>query len=409
MKRHHERFAILGIFIIGLALRVIWSWPALTGVDGFSQGDDDDYYRLGMSLAQTGTLADNGKLTAYRMPFFPITIAPFHYFLGAAPHAAQPLIVLLSALTCVGAYLLGRELFQAEVGLVAGCLIAINIPLVIYSRQLMTETLFVFLVLAGMLSLERVRKTQRWSWAIAAGVILGLATLTRANFGPFVLFALAWLLFYTRQQIRVALRNIAIIAGLVGILWGGWVVRNYIVFDAFIPFTTQGGNAYYGIYNDTSAQLPDGFFGSWINRLPPVPSSTRDAWSEVDLDRLGKSLAFDWIKAHPTLSAKIALMQAVYFWWPGEGDILFHWLAPLALIGLILAVRQRNPGAILWLILAGVFTVMAIASVGVGRYQLPLYPIMSVLIAVPCVMVWQRATARSVRMQQIVRQRDEGV
>jgi 4-amino-4-deoxy-L-arabinose transferase-like glycosyltransferase len=409
MKPRHEKLSILAIFILALTLRVVFAWPALSGAEEFGQGDDDDYYRLGMSIAQTGALADYGKLSAYRMPFFPITIAPFHYFLGAAPHAAQPLIVVLSALTCVGVYLLGRELFQPQVGLVAAALSAINLQLVIYSRVLMTETLFIFLVLAGMLGLERVRKTQRWSWAIVTGVILGLATLTRANFGPFVLFAVVWLFLHTRQQIGIALRNTAIIAGLVGIFWGGWVVRNYIAFDAFIPFTTQGGNAYYGIYNDTAAQLPPGRYGNWINREPPVPVSSAHEWSEVDLDRLQRSLAFDWIKAHPALSAKIALMQGVYFWWPDENDRLSFWLTPLALIGLIIAVRRWSHGVILWMILAGVFTIMAIASVGVARYQLPLYPIVSVLIALPCVLGWQRASTRLVRIQQIARQRDERI
>jgi 4-amino-4-deoxy-L-arabinose transferase-like glycosyltransferase len=409
MKQHHEKLALLAIFILALAIRIAFAWPALSGVEEFGVGDDDDYYRLGMSIAETGALADHGQLTAYRMPFFPITIAPFHYFLGAAPHAAQPLIVVLSALTCIGVYLLGRELFQPQVGLVAAALISLNFQLIIYSRLLMTETLFVFLVLAGMIGLERVRKTQRWSWAIATGAILGLATLTRANFGPFVLFALVWLFWHTRQQIGIAFRNTAIIAGLVGICWGGWVVRNYIEFDAFIPFTTQGGNAYYGIYNDAAAQLPPGRFGNWIDRGLPVPASSLHEWSEVDLDRLQKSLSLDWIKAHPALSAKIALMQGVYFWWPDTSDWLSFGLTPIAMLGLIIAVRRRSPGVMLWVILAGVFTIMAIASVGVARYQLPIYPIISVLVALPCVLVWQRATTRLVQMRQPTRQPDERV
>jgi 4-amino-4-deoxy-L-arabinose transferase-like glycosyltransferase len=409
MKLRHEKLAILVIFILALVIRIAFAWPALSGVEEFGVGDDDDYYRLGMSIAQTGALADHGKLSAYRMPFFPMMIAPFHYFLGAAPHAAQPLIVVLSALTCVGVYLLGRELFQSQVGLVAAALISINFQLIIYSRLLMTESLFVFLVLAGMIGLERVRKTQCWRWAIGTGVILGLATLTRANFGPFILFALVWLFLYSRGQMGTALRNTAIIAGLVGICWGGWVVRNYIAFDAFIPFTTQGGNAYYGIYNDISAKLPGGRYGNWINRELPVPVSSMHAWSEVELDRLQKSLAFDWIKAHPALSAKIALMQAVYFWWPDESDWLSFWLMPLALVGLTIAVWRRSPGVILWMILAGIFTIMAIASVGVARYQLPLYPIMAVLVALPCVLIWQHAATRLAQIQQIARQRDEHV
>jgi 4-amino-4-deoxy-L-arabinose transferase-like glycosyltransferase len=402
MKPRHEKLSILAIFILALTLRVVFAWPALSGAEEFGQGDDDDYYRLGMSIAQTGALADHGKLSAYRMPFFPITIAPFHYFLGAAPHAAQPLIIVLSALTCVGVYLLGRELFQPQVGLVASALISINLQLVIYSRLLLTETLFVFLVLAGMIGLERVRKTQRWTWAIVTGVILGLATLTRANFGPFIPFALGWLLYNRRAQISPALRNAAIIVMIVGVFWGAWVVRNYIAFDAFIPFTTQGGPAYYGIYNDDTANTRPPRFGYWRDMAPPAPAGSAREWNEVSLDRLEKDRAFIWVRAHPTLAAKIALMQAVYFWWPEVVDPLFLALLPAGLGGLILAIRQRNQGVFLWIILAAVFTFMAIASVGVGRYQLPIHPIISVLVAVPLVMIWQFITARGSPRRQNV-------
>jgi hypothetical protein len=63
----------------------------------------------------------------------------------------------------------------------------------------------------------------------------------------------------------------------------------------------------------------------------------------------------------------------------------------------------------LWLILAGVFTLMSIASVGVARYQLPMYPIMSVLAAVPCVLLWQRVTTRLIQARQVAQRPDEQV
>ena len=95
-------------------------------------------------------------------------------------------------------------------------------------------------------------------------------------------------------------------------------------------------------------------------------------------------------------------MQAVYFWRPDFVDNIFLALLPVGLIGLILAIRQRNQGVILWVILAAVFTFMAIASVGVGRYQLPIHPIIAVLVAVPLVMLWQFVRTRAALRRQSV-------
>lgn len=392
--RRNERLLLIGIFCLALVVRVIFSWPAISGAEQFGMGDDDDYYRLGLSIAHTGTLADSGDITAYRMPLFPISIAPFYAVFGDVPHAPQLFIVLLSALTIFGVYALGRSLFEYRVGLLAAVLTSLNIQLVIYSRVLMSETLFIFLVLVGMLALDRTRVTLRWRWALTAGLVLGLATLTRANFGPFVAVGLGWLVYFQRAQFWRVVRQALVIGMLVGALWGMWVVRNYNTFGHFIPFTTQGGLVYYGIYNDVAASSTFPYFGYWLDISPIPPNATEPKLDEVARDRLAKDRAFAWIRAHPGLSLQMALAQAAYFWLPDIIDPVFVAMLPASLIGLALALRQRNPGAILWVLLAGVFTLMAIASVGVGRYQLPLYPIILVLAAASLIRFLRLVSAR---------------
>ncbi|MBI3760394.1 MAG: glycosyltransferase family 39 protein, partial [Chloroflexi bacterium] len=96
--------------------------------------------------------------------------------------------VLLSTITCVLVYLLGRELFDERVGWLSGWYTVFYYPLVDYSRYITTETQFTFLlVMAGVLLSLR---TARAGWArmFVGGIVFGLAALTRETILPAILF-----------------------------------------------------------------------------------------------------------------------------------------------------------------------------------------------------------------------------
>ncbi len=396
MKQHREGTILLGIFLLALLIRVLLLWPLLTA-ERELKTDEPSYHGLAVSLVETGRLEfkEHGTtFRAYRMPFFPLVLASIYYVLGPDPYVAQPFIVVLSALTCAGTYILGRELFDRRVGLIAGVLTSFDPALIAYSRLLFTETLSVFLVLCAMIALERLRKNGRWTWAVASGMFLGLATLTRANFGPFVPFALGWLVFTGRSSLWPSLRNAAIIAALTGSLWTGWVARNYIVFGEFIPFTTQGGNAYNGIYNDVVAARSGLNHGEWDELSELSALSPAGDWTEIEADRVRKDSAFAWIRAHPGSAATIALMQVVHLWRPQFFGTFYVLLMVTSLFGFLWAVRRNNQGVILWAILAGVYTFMALMTLGRPRFRLPLHPILAVLAGAALLAGWQIIVAR---------------
>ena len=76
-------------------------------------------------------------------------------------------------------YLLGRRLFGPLVGLVAALLTVLDVELALYEHAVMTETLFIFLVVGaiGLLVLGVARYP--WQTAAGFGLLLGLATLVR--------------------------------------------------------------------------------------------------------------------------------------------------------------------------------------------------------------------------------------
>ena len=372
-------FALL-VFVVALVVRGVIAAPIWAGDLGFHTGDDDDYYRIAISLVQHGTFAIEGVPTAYRMPLFPLFAAFWHRLFGIQPYAILPVLLGLGALIPVGTYLLGRSVVGQVGALFAGLLTAFDLDLSMYSRFYMTETLFCVTVVGGLLAANRLRVTRRWPWAVVLGLCFGCATITRANFGPFVAVALLWIIWYGRDQVWPTMRRVAVVSALVLALWTPWVVRNSLVFGTLIPFTTQGGSAYYGLYSDVATQNNPLGYGFWLWRIPHPPARPGHVWTEVELDQYQREEAFTWIRANPGQALMVALMQLVYLWIP-DNDLV-SWLLTVG-IGLptllIFALRRHQPEFILWLTLVATMSALAVVSVGVARYQFPLRPILAVM------------------------------
>jgi 4-amino-4-deoxy-L-arabinose transferase-like glycosyltransferase len=366
-----ETLTVLGIILIASIVRVKMTWPALAGLQGFVYGDDDDYYRLAISLIYTGRLRDS-SLLAYRMPVFPILLSGIYSLFGSTPYVAYPFIVGISVLTCVAVFLLGREVFNFWVGSLAGVLAGLDPSLVFYSNFIMTETLFVFLVVCSMFALERLRNHTNWQWSVIVGSFLGLSTLTRVNFGAVIPIIFLWLLIVLRST-----KEILFITCIVGILWLSWVGRNFLELGAFVPFTTQGGGIYYPVYSDIATSYSSPFrFGLWWDA--PIPSELQNV-GEVDRDRGLKKKAMNWIKDHPIKAIAVALSQPLHFWQPDRnGDLSYLLIAIAGLIGFLWSYRGGSPSVILWLILVVALTLFTFFSIGLPRFRLVLHPFLGI-------------------------------
>ncbi|MBP1467314.1 glycosyltransferase family 39 protein [Candidatus Chloroploca sp. M-50] len=381
MKKHRlDILAALIIFILALTVRITAASHILAGDHRFFMGDDDDYYYIAMSLIKEGVFGIDGEPTAYRMPFFPLFVAFWHLLFGSEPYAILPVLLFVSALIPLGTFLLGMSLHNRLAGLFASLLIVFDGDFIVYSHTYMTETLFSALVLGSMLALARLRVTHSWKWAWSAGLLLGITSITRANFGPFIGLIVLWLLWYGRSRGHTAFWQATLVGGMVLMIWTPWVIRNYVTFGVLIPFTTQGGNAYYGIYNDLHlSPQPNGMYGYWVWVIPDPPQVQDQVWDEVTLDRWQREQARAWREAHPREALQIALRQMAYVWIPEVsiyGWFVMVWIGLPALV--VVTLRWHHPDLILWLLLVLTVTAMSAMAVGVGRFSVPLRPILAV-------------------------------
>lgn len=169
-----------------------------------------------------------------RTPGYPLFIAVIYAIFGEA-HAPILLVqIIISALTLVPVFLIGKALWTPRVALFGCALFSLDWVAFLTSQMILSETLFVFLYFVAMLGAVRIMTSERGlvPWALITGLALAAATLTRPVtlylILPFVLWIVVYVLVNRRNYKQTAaialLVSIPLVAGVMG-----WQVRNQLV------------------------------------------------------------------------------------------------------------------------------------------------------------------------------------
>ena len=213
-----------------------------------------DYDRRAASLVDgdgfgTSQLAEGPS--AFRPPLYPLALAAVQS-LGGGWTAERLLGAIFGTVSVLLIFLIAARLWDRRTAVVAGAIAAVFPPLVLLNVSTLSETLFVPLGLAAVLATLRYRDDQRLRWAVLAGVICGLAILTRTSGLPIVP-ALAWGVWVARPRFsRVALTAPLVLTLAAVLTVAPWVVRNAIAFDRWVGLSTNTGFALVGTYNPES-------------------------------------------------------------------------------------------------------------------------------------------------------------
>ena len=166
--------------------------------------------------------------------------------------------------------LVALQLWGRRVALLAMAGAAVYIPLILVGAAVMSEPLFAALLLGALAAaIQHRRSTHRWRWVLLAGFLGGLTILTRAN-ALVLLLPLGLAVWTVRPRFSPrALAAPAVLVVLALLTVSPWTIRNAVVFDRFIPVSTQLGSALAGTYND-QARLDKENPASWrsIRHLP---------------------------------------------------------------------------------------------------------------------------------------------
>lgn len=191
--------------------------------------------------------------TAYWDPLYPLFLAGIYALVGHDLLAVRVAHVVLGVASCGMLYLLGRSIFGPRIGLLAAAFAAIYPFFIYYTGQLLTETLFIFLILS-LLTLARAIAQRRLRGVLAVltlGITAGLTVLTRAEslyFAVILIVVLGWwsapLQAGAAPGWRARLTSLLALMVVFAATLSPWVGFNYARFDRPVVTTKLGYNLF---------------------------------------------------------------------------------------------------------------------------------------------------------------------
>jgi 4-amino-4-deoxy-L-arabinose transferase-like glycosyltransferase len=413
-----RRFIIL-VFLLALALRLV---PVLIlydlpiGLDDMFQYDtlarsivagngyrwyaerDLALIRRYVSIEKPAHYDPRGVPTSFRAPGYPAFLALVYAVSGVGPgrfFAARMAQALLGAALAPLSWALARQVgFRERVARWAATIVAVFPLLVVYPLALASENLFVpLLTLALALTLRAGEQGRARDHALA-GLVLGLAALTRSVVAGFVPLAALWA-WRVAEARRTGFRNGVLLILCFLLVTLPWAVRNTLLHGqpAWIE-TSLGYNLYIGYHPQSTGTFQ---YGISLDLLPILDDAERNARGLAAFRR--------FISSDPGRVPYLMVRKAGHLWgldsralvyfyangyldrWPawllGLGFLLacgpLVALAPAAAGGLVCGRMERRK-ALVALLLA-YYTGAHALIMAEPRFHVPLLPVVAVLAA----------------------------
>lgn len=278
---------------------------------------DPEYYDQWARRIAAGDWLGTGAF--YMDPLYPYVLGALYAVVGRDLLLARLLNVACSVGACAFTAGLGRRVGGATVGLLAGLGLALYEPDVFNCGELDKTALSMLLVAAFLFLMTDRRRGARFG----AGLVLGLAALTRANL---LVFAPLGALVIARDpeagdspaRVRAAA---AFVAGF-ALALTPVTLRNLAVAGTFVPTTTQLGQNF---YTGNNAENPYGAYGvvSFVRANPHFEEADFRAAAEEragrplgpnEVSRFWLRAGLEHIAADPGFAARAFARKAVLFW-----------------------------------------------------------------------------------------------
>lgn len=313
--------------------------------------DEKDYLNRARYLTENGDFPD-----LWRPPLYPAALA-LALELGAGTAGVRVAQAVLSVLSTLFVFRIGRAAFDGRTARIAVALFAFDPVLIGFSHLIWVETLYIFFFLAvADLLLVRFGLHRRFRW-LAAGVLTGLAALVRPQILIFVPFILLWTWLSRRGTGEAppagdapapGLRRFAVGAGLLiagcALAVLPWSAHNVRTAGAFVLVDTNGPyNLLLG--TDPAAAFVDKD-DNWDRRWAAIDGMPYRLALARDLERTQSraiELAADNITADPARYLAKSAWEAGHLWtldsftlrhlrngWYGEG--VPAWVLPAATV-----------------------------------------------------------------------------
>jgi len=372
-------------------------------------------------------------------PLYPYFIGAVYALFGHSYFALGLIQAFLGALVPTLLFLAARRWYDAPVPTLAGWIAVFYLPAIYFGGIVMKPGLSLFLVVLALFLISKALNGGGLYVWIGAGVVFGLAVLTRGNLLLVLPFIAIWVLlrapmnrscevegFSAELGRRLSLRSrrlqsAALLIGAVAVLLLP-AVHNYHVGRQFILTTANAGQNFYIGNNPTN----DSGEYQQLAFVDPNPKyeqrdfereaerRTGTDLSDSEISRFWFRQSRDWIRSDPGGWLKLMWRKVRSFWGAYEiPDSLdyylyadfapllrlplpgFGLLAPLALLGAVLSLRRRGWPRLL-LLFTLVYTATVIVFFVFSRFRMVVAPALYLFAAyavVGLVRAWREALA----------------
>ncbi len=223
-----------GLYALSLAVRLAVLLPEINAPLAYPDDDGIGYYNQASDLAAQSDPFWDDRWHSYggwsRGPLYFAFLAFWMKLAGMSVVGIRVMQAVLGAFCPLLLAALTRHLSGPSAGRIAGWLAAFLADLYFLPVQIMTENLYVFLVLLGLLLLARASSDEGLGSAFSAGLSFGLANLVRSAPQYCLPILCLWLVRPLRRR-RVVLAGMMTAGFLLTVM--PWVIRNSLLYRHF--------------------------------------------------------------------------------------------------------------------------------------------------------------------------------
>ena len=292
--------ALLAIVAIGVGIRLSYVHAV---VEGEPLGADSTWYYLqagsirdGHGFVDPASLLQDGKevATAAHPPGYPALLAVEFAFGARSITRFEQLGVLTGAGVIALTALLGLAIAGPEVALIAAAIVALDPMLIAADGSLMSESLYVLLVLVALLLAVRAMRSRAWGWWLALGLALGAAILTRQDATVLAVVLVGPLAWMAAGSWKDRLLKLVVAMAGTAIVVMPWVVRNAVQMNDMTITTSSQATALAGANCDATYYGP--LIGLWS--YPCTHEDRRATESETEWSNQLRHDATHYVRTH---------------------------------------------------------------------------------------------------------------
>ncbi|MGB2769450.1 MAG: tetratricopeptide repeat protein [Candidatus Zixiibacteriota bacterium] len=433
-EKNRERIWILAVFVLALALRVVYLLQIKANPHFFSPTMDPLYHDVWAQNIAGGNWV--GSKVFFRAPFYAYFLALVYKIFEHSYIIPRIIQHLVGSFSCVLVYFLARKLFNRKVAIVSGLIAATYGMLMYFEGELLLDSFLILFDLLLILFLLRAKENPKFFRWFACGIILGLSAITRPNILVFVPFVWLWIFLVFRREKRfkaVLTYSASFLLGSILII-SPVTLRNLIAGEDTVLIASQGGINFY-IGNNENADGVSAIFykEDWQYRdfQQMAERESGKSLKPSDISNFYYRKGVDFYLENPSSAFKL-LVKKLYLFWnrfeiSNNQNIYFFsrysslirilplgfWLVgPLGLAGMILSMlalkrsKKVHSGKIAdrrkRILLPILFTFSYMASVVMffvtARFRLPVIPLLIIFSGFSLVWFFERLREKEVSL-----------